>query len=219
MTGPVTTEKAGGRGVGRGVGRPRNEQVDEAVLDAALALLADGGYQAFSMETVAARAGVAKTTVYRRWPGKDELIMDALVLMKGEVPVPPGGTFRDDLRFMIHAMREQWWSGRHGRLMQRLAADGIEHPAHYNEFRTRLLAPRQARMFAILQRGVDEGAIAPDVDLTWALQLITSPVVAAGLGHQGPISPEQIDFIVDTVLDGLAAGATRSTSAPRGTEQ
>ena len=79
-------------------GRPRNAQADEAILDAVLALLSDGqSAAAISIEAVAARAGVGKATIYRRWPNKEALLLDAVLAMKGPLPDLEGRSVRYDL--------------------------------------------------------------------------------------------------------------------------
>ncbi len=185
-------------------GRPRSTAADEAILDATADLLAEQGFLALTIEAVAARAGVAKTTVYRRWPGKDELVMDALSCMKTPGTDLPGESVRGDLLCMLTRMRDVWLSGRFGRLMGRLAADGIERPDLYREFRARFVAPRRAAMREIIQRGIDEGTIWFDVDAEWVISLLTSPIITATLTHQNRVSDEQLEFIVDTVLRGVS---------------
>lgn len=185
-------------------GRPRSAAADQAILDATVDLLAEEGYLALTVEAVAARAGVAKTTVYRRWPGKDELVMDALCGVKDLEHVPPGESVRDDLLYMLQWMRSVWVVGRFGKLMRRLAADGIERPDLYREFRARFVAPRRVMMRAIIQRGKDEGTIRPDVDPEWMIALIVSPIISSVMTHQDAVTKRQVDFTVDTVLRGVA---------------
>src|SRR5437764_14075432 len=85
-------------------GRPRSERADKAIVDATLDLLAEeGGVTGVSIEAVAARAGVGKTTIYRRWPNKEALIIDALAALKEPFPVPRGDSARDDLVALAHA--------------------------------------------------------------------------------------------------------------------
>jgi AcrR family transcriptional regulator len=185
-------------------GRPRNEQADTAILDAAIDALADYGYLGLSVEAVAERAGVAKTTVYRRWPGKDELVFDAINKLKGPIATPPGKSVREDLSYLMDAMRAQWVNSRHGQVMRRLAADGSARPELFRQFRDRLVAPRQAVLRAVLQRGVADGLIRPDVDLQWAIDMLVAPVIVAVMTHKERVSPRQVQFTVDTVLRGLA---------------
>jgi AcrR family transcriptional regulator len=188
----------------RRAGRPRSVAVDTAIVEAAVEEMADNGYLGFSIEQVAARAGVAKTTVYRRWPSKDELIFEALGWLKGPVSQAPGGSVRDDLVYLMNRMREMWLNSVHGRVMRRLAADGSERPELYRHFRDRLIAPRQALVRQVLQRGVDEGLIRRDVDLGWVLDTLVAPVIVAAMTHKDRVTRKQVEFTVDTVLRGIA---------------
>src|SRR4051795_11415070 len=90
----------------KGPGRPRSAQADEAILEAVLELLSAGqSAAAISIEAVAAKAGVGKATIYRRWPNKEALLIDAVAAMKGPLPVPVGESVRDDLIMLIKANR------------------------------------------------------------------------------------------------------------------
>jgi len=193
-----------GAGEVRKRGRPRSAGADEAILDAAVDLLAEQGLLALSIEAVAARAGVAKTTVYRRWPNKDELLLDAVGCIKGPLVDPPGESVRGDLLWMLTRTRDGWFKGRFGRLMARLAADGLERPDLYREGRARYVAPRQAVLRRIIRRGIDEGMVRADADPEWVIALLTSPVISAAFTHQEAPSNRQLEFIVDTVLKGVA---------------
>src|SRR6185436_8741582 len=87
-------------------GRPRSAQADEAILDAVLEMLSGGhSVAAISIEAVASRAGVGKATIYRRWPNKEALIIDAVASMKGPLPAPVGESVRDDLVMLLKASR------------------------------------------------------------------------------------------------------------------
>src|SRR5262245_55974777 len=83
-------------------GRPRSAQADEAIIEAVLDILAEGTTpEALSIEAVAARAGVGKATIYRRWTSKEALILDAIITLKGPPPEPEGVSVRDDLVALI----------------------------------------------------------------------------------------------------------------------
>src|SRR5262244_3220874 len=88
-------------------GRPRSEQADQAIIDAALSLFAESGPEGLCIERVAARAGVGKATIYRRWPGKEDLLLDALAALRAPLPNPKGESVRDDLAALLDAMRAE----------------------------------------------------------------------------------------------------------------
>src|SRR5690348_3843840 len=111
--------------VRRGPGRPRSPQADHAILDATISLLSEGGYDALTMEKVAARAGVGKATVYRRWGSKVDLAVDALRASIAEVEVPSCGSLRDDLIGYVSGMIT-WLRESTGRVMAGLSAE-IQH--------------------------------------------------------------------------------------------
>ena len=184
-------------------GRPRSEQVEQAIVDATLDLLSDVGFQALSIEAIADKAGVAKTTVYRRWPGKDELVLDALSRLKGPIRTPPGDDVRADLIFLLEHVRQQWSRSPHGRLMHRLSVEGWDRPELYCDFRDRLIKPRRQVLMDVLQRGVDEGLIRADADLDAVHDLLVAPILAAAFTHQSMVSRSVLEFNVDTILAGV----------------
>ena len=185
-------------------GRPRRTDVDAAIIDATIDELEERGYVAASIEAIAARAGVAKTTVYRRWPSKDELVFDAINTLKGPISEAPGKGLREDLIYLMERMRRNWVNSRHGRVMRQLSAEGSRNPELYQAFRDRLVAPRQAVMFAVLRQGVEDGQIRADVDLRWVNDLLVAPVLVAVLTHRPHVTRAQLEFTIDTVLRGIA---------------
>jgi AcrR family transcriptional regulator len=185
-------------------GRPRSEIIDAAIREATIDELIERGFPALSMEAVAARAGVAKTTLYRRWPGTQELALDAMRSFDVDIDVPPDGSARDALRYLLERMRRTWTDPRYGALMRRVAADGTVQPEVYRQCRDRLIAPRVRVMDAVLRRAVTEGLIRPDVDLGWVRQALGAPIMAAVLTHKERVTRAQVEFTLDTVLRGLA---------------
>src|SRR3954464_2258351 len=109
-------------------GRPRSAQADEAILDAVLEMLSGGlSLAAISIEAVASKAGVGKATIYRRWPNKEALIIDAVASMKGPLPVPAGESVRDDLVMLIAGMRNQR-SEKYGKVTACLLPELVRNP-------------------------------------------------------------------------------------------
>lgn len=190
----------------RAPGRPRSEQAERAILAAALELLAEHSVAGLSMEAIAARAGVAKTTVYRRWPGKEELLLDALIGLKGPVPQPPGAGVRDDLVWLLTQIRARWEQEQSAPLMRRLVAEVDRHPELANEYWRRAVAPRRAVLHAVLRRGVATGLIRADADIELLGELLVAPVLLRVVIKPAPLSDAQTAELVDIVLGGVRPG-------------
>jgi AcrR family transcriptional regulator len=185
-------------------GRPRSEAIDEAILAATVEEIIARGFLGLSVEAVAARAGVAKTTLYRRWPGTHELALAAMRRFETDVRNPPAGTVRDQLLWLLEAMRRKWNDPQYSAMMRRVTGDGVAQPETYKQARDRLIGPQLQAMHRVLQRGVDEGLIRPDLDLSWVRQMMTAPITAATLTLKERVSRAQVEATVDTVLRGAA---------------
>jgi AcrR family transcriptional regulator len=191
----------------RGPGRPRNEATDAAILAAAVAELSERGFLAASMESIAARAGVAKTTVYRRWPSIDELTIAAISTFEQAQLEPPDGSVRDQLLWLLEGMRAKWTDPQYAAMMRRVAADGTTQPEIYRKSRDRVIGPVVRTMNAVLRRGIDEGVIRGGVELEWIRQMLVSPIMAATLTLKKRVTRAQVELTLDTVLAGLAPSA------------
>ena len=191
--------------VTRRPGRPRDESIDAAILDATIDELIERGYLGLSVESIAARARIAKTTLYRRWPNTDDLVLEAMrayvTISDDEPELAPG---RDELIYLLERMRKTWNDSRYAALMRRVAADGSSNPDVYRHFRDQLLQPKLERMNKALRRAVAAGVIRDGVDLALVRHMLTAPVLAAAMTHRDNFSRAQLAFTLDTVLAGLA---------------
>jgi AcrR family transcriptional regulator len=150
--------------VERRPGRPRSEHCDHAIQAAVLDLLVEEGFARMSIEGVAARAGVGKATIYRRWPSKEELVVDAVVGHSREHVVSPDtGSLRGDLLELLHAMVDKF--RRDGRLLLAFTAEQQHHPQLAEAFRRTFLDERRAATREIFERAVARGELPPDADL------------------------------------------------------
>jgi AcrR family transcriptional regulator len=191
----------------RGPGRPRSESIDSALLEAMLEELIEKGFVAASMESVAARACVAKTTLYRRYPNLTDLAVDALSTFEEVVEEPPDGTVREQFLWLLDGMRRKWSNPRYAAVMRRVVADATVEPETYRAARDRLVGPVVRASNTVIRRAMDEGLIRSDVDLDFVRQLLVSPIMAAALTLRPRITRAQVELTVDTVLAGLAPGA------------
>lgn len=199
----------------RGPGRPRSEEAERAILDAAVDLLAKCGVAGLSIEAVAAHACVAKTTVYRRWSSKTELVLAALTQMKGPIVQPPGESVRGDLLFLVRYACRSRRNAPEAQIFARLVAEADQHPEIGEQYWHRVIRPRRELMYGVLRRGIEEGLIRPDANLELMGEMLTAPVVVGRLHDSGYVrSEEEIEQLVDAVLAGWAPTASAASTAP-----
>lgn len=136
----------------RGPGRPRQEHVTRAVLDAVVDLVAESGMNALTMDAVAARAGVSKPAMYRRWPTKQDLVIAAAESRIGPLTVPDMGDFRAELRAVLTARAEAYRQPGVGRLLAGVigaAAEAGAEPGAYRAYTSRVMSETRH----LLERG------------------------------------------------------------------
>ena len=188
----------------RAAGRPRDPKVDAAILSATLQLLATAGYEALTIEAVAAEAGVGKASVYRRFPGKEQLVVEAVASLIEPLEPPAGSSVRDELVRLLEAVRRKSVSSLADKIFPRLLGAGAENPELMRRYREQVLDPRRRRFLDLLERGVGEGLVRPDVDPEHATDLLIGPMAYRNLIRRDPPpGPELAARIVDDVLVAL----------------
>jgi AcrR family transcriptional regulator len=185
-------------------GRPRSERADRAIIDAALSLFAESGPEGLCIEKVAARAGVGKATIYRRWPGKEDLLLDAIVAVAAPLPEPEGRSVRDDLVAILAAMRNAVADPCRAREFALLLGEGAKYPRLMARYVDTVLEPRREVVRSVLRRGAATGELRADVDVEAALFMLTGAVLARGKYEPGSMPPGYVERVVDELLAGLA---------------
>jgi AcrR family transcriptional regulator len=195
-------DRAAGGGAPRG--RPRSQEADRAILAATVELLAERGLAAMSIEEVAARAGVGKATIYRRWPSKGLLALDAFVAsFQEQQPLPDTGTLRGDLLDALHAWVRAVTRTPMGRLLADLIAEAQHDPELRAAWRDRVMEPLRVQHRIMLDRAIVRGEIPPSVDREVVLDLFFgSAQHRLLLGHL-PMTEHFIHEVVDVILDGI----------------
>lgn len=151
-------------------GRPRSEASRQAILSAAIAELEDKGYAAVTMDAIAARAGTGKQTIYRWWPSKAEVVLEALLERAAEqVALPDEGSLRADLVAFLSATFRQ--RGQRP-LLVGLMAQAVLDPAFAAAFKQRFLFARRAALRSVLDRAVSRGEVATSVDLELLIDVV-----------------------------------------------
>jgi AcrR family transcriptional regulator len=192
----------------------RSDRAREAVLEAADGLLVEKGYAGVTMEGIAARAGVAKQTIYRWWPSKFEVLMDTFLDDAGsQLAIPDTGTTTEDLRQHLHRLADFLTEADAGQVMLALIGQAQHDRAVAAVFRQRYLDDRRALDRTILERGVARGDVRADVDLDLVIDVLYGPVYHRVLLSGLPVNGEFIDALVGHVFAPLA-GAVPLPPAP-----
>jgi AcrR family transcriptional regulator len=178
-------------------GRPRDASADHRILAATFRKLVDVGYPGLSVEAVAADAGVAKTTIYRRYPTKRDL---AIAALSQEAPFPPPSPElhgREAIeRFVRQAVAMLIESGA-VRILGSLLVEDQRDPGILAAFRARILEPRRALVTGMIERGIQRGEIRPDVDSL----VVTEMIAGAVFGHHVILGLPTSDAWVETLVD------------------
>jgi AcrR family transcriptional regulator len=187
-------------------GRPRSEQARRAVLDAALAQFEKQGYAGATIEAIAARSGVAKTTIYRWWPNRAALLVDVLVEMASElVPAPQGGdpmrAMRAELRGIAGAIR-----GPLGSLLTSLLGDAQQDPLVRSALIGRLFHPRSQATAGNISRAQAAGALRSDVSPDLVTDLLVGPLFYRMFVQHQPVTDAFVQQVLQYVLEGLRPG-------------
>jgi AcrR family transcriptional regulator len=185
-------------------GRPRSAQADRAILTAALDLFAECGPDALCIEQVAAKAGVGKATIYRRWPGKEDMLVDALGALSTNLPEPQGKSVRADLTALLNAICREAADPRRARLFALLQGEGKRYPRVLARYTSTVVQPQRELVRAVLRRGVATGELREDTDIDAASHLLDGAVLASRYGP-GPADARYARRVVDELLRGLAA--------------
>jgi AcrR family transcriptional regulator len=199
----VGTE-GGAPGARRGPGRPREERVTGAVLEAVLALATEQGVEAVTMDAVAARAGVSKPAIYRRWKSKQELVIAAAETRIGLLTVPDLGDLRAELRVILTARLEAYRLPGTARLLAELvgAVARTEEPGGGEYARYAQRAMGQTR--TVIERGIARGQVRPEVDVRSVVTMVAAPLVYRLVVESELPTSALVDDVVELVARAVA---------------
>ena len=184
-------------------GRPRSATSRRKTLDAAFELLGTIGYPAMSIELVAATAGVAKSTIYRSWPDRAALAVDAFFAnTEEELRFPDHARGAEDFRAQVHRLAGVL-RGPRGEALAALIAGGRSDPALRRAIGERWVLPRKRWGEARLARAVADGECRPGLDIDAALTAIYSALYAPLLLGRGVEPAERLDACLDIVFAGI----------------
>jgi AcrR family transcriptional regulator len=201
---PLTTKR----------GRPRSEEVERAILQAAAAILNEGGFASMSIEEVAALAGVGKASIYRRWSSKGALALDAFLgdFLQLQPPVDTGSLESDMNAALTHWVRAV--SGTpSGRTLVGLIAEAQLDPELASAWRTGVIIPSRNQHRPMIERAIERGEIPIGSDVDVLMDMLYGPAYHRLLHWHLPLSEEFVRRVVAVVVVGAKAGAAVTSEA------
>jgi AcrR family transcriptional regulator len=193
-------------------GRHRSREAEAAILKATLHLLERNPLRKVTVDTIAERAGVSKATIYKWWPNKRLVALDAyLAGMTERVLMPDTGSAERDFTEQLRSLTEFYLSPS-GRLFKQFIAEGQSDPGFLALFRERFLYARRDAARVMWRRGVDRGEIRKEVDGEMVLDLIYGPTVFRLLAGHGALSGQEASAMVEAAFGGLRQPGFRSSA-------
>jgi AcrR family transcriptional regulator len=196
-------------------GRPRSENSRQAILRSTIKLLRRSSFADLSIEAIAADAKVGKATVYRWWPNKGALVVDAFAFStEDELHFPDSGSVYKDMSLQI----SQWLGVLHsprGCIVRAIIAAGQSDRELLEEFRKRLLRPRRQEAYQTLRRGIERGELPRNLDLDLVLDILYGAIYMRFLIRHDELSEDYVKEVCRLVLDGAAACKNGSSKTQR----
>lgn len=186
-------------------GRPRSVRAHQSILDAALQLLTESGFEGMSIEAVAARAGVGKTTIYRRWDSKEELVADAIERLRGEeFLVPDTGNFLRDVGELVGQKVSVVSGSYDGRTLARLIGAAASNPRFMDLYWKNYVSPRREALARAIERAKERGEIRADADAEMVMDLIGGALLYRLLVRpEGPEPEEYLRRALKVIRQGI----------------
>jgi AcrR family transcriptional regulator len=185
-------------------GRPRSQQARAAVLRATSELMREVGLRAMTTEDIAARSGASKATIYKWWPNKYAVAVEAFLSeMAVESADPDTGSAREDFRRALRGLIH-FYTGEYGRAYAQLVGEAQFDPKIGAELRDHLVGSRRELVRAIWDRGVARGELRADVDPEVAIDLIFGPAMYRLVAGHAPLDDGAAEAVIDAAIRGLA---------------
>jgi AcrR family transcriptional regulator len=200
-----TMKKAAAKGLNDAVPRPRGADATTAILSAALELGEEVGFDTLTIEGIADRTGVAKTTIYRRWPNVWALVMDAFLSeVTRTAPIREKATARESFAASMKSLARAY-RGQQGKIMQPLLGRAQVDERLRDAVKTRWVEPRRQIAREIVRRGIANGELRPGLDPDVVLDALYGSLYHRLLVpyNDAAISDSYIDAVIDTVFGGL----------------
>jgi AcrR family transcriptional regulator len=185
-------------------GRPRSKTIHQTILATAFELVLQAGFRSVSIESIAAKAGVGKTTIYRRWPNKAAVIMDAFTGKVGSGTLfPEAVSATESIRLQMRAMARSF-RGNDGALVKALLAEAQFDPELAKAFRERWTMPRRKLATGVIREAIQQGGLRSGLDPEDVIDILYAPIYYRLQMGTGPMSDAYVEGIFRQAMQGLA---------------
>jgi AcrR family transcriptional regulator len=199
----------------KGRGRQRSTKSESAILTATLRLLRSKPLRDITIEEIAQKAGVGKATIYKWWPSKAYVALDAFLRkMFKSVATPDTGSAQRDLTEQLHSVMA-FYTSPTGRIFSQFLAEGRSDPKFAALFRERFLQPRREAVGIILDRGIKRGELNGKLDREIVLDLIYGPMIFRLMAGHGPLNEKEADAMISTLLRGIGTNAIKTVRSSK----
>jgi AcrR family transcriptional regulator len=186
-------------------GRPRRASAGPAIIEATLELLADRGFQETTIDAIAARAGVGRNTIYRRWSSKEELIADALHELTAELDVHEGDDLYALLLDWVQDFARVFADPTFGRILPAVLGELQRNPVFARVYSERNVRPRYDALLELLEQAREQGELRPDVDIEQVADLLVgAPFVRLLPVGLPPLTERYAEELLETIWRGIA---------------
>jgi AcrR family transcriptional regulator len=188
-------------------GRPRSEPAHRALLEAALREFAARGYEAMSLEAIAAAAGVSKLTLYRRWDSKLALVRELLQSVSDETPIEDQGSLEENLRVLLREAYQASITSLAGQIIPRIVGEVASHPELLEVYRKEILRPRLERLKVLIALAHERGELREDLPFTVLADMFAGPIFyhLTVLALVEPNQPDDVpELLTQAILKGIA---------------
>lgn len=195
-------------------GRPRDEKLHRAILQTTYNLVLQVGFRAVSVESIAATAGVSKATIYRRWPNKAAVVMDAFTDRVGSGSLfPKAQSATESIRLQMRAMARSF-RGDDGALVRALLAEAQFDPELARAFRERWTMPRRKLGITVVEEAIRQGEMSADIDPADVIDILYGPIYYRLQMGTGALSNAYVDRIFRRAMKGLGGKDRASRDCP-----
>ncbi|HEX2433020.1 MAG TPA: TetR/AcrR family transcriptional regulator [Gaiellaceae bacterium] len=185
-------------------GRPRNRSADKAIVDATLELLAERGFQAATIDAIAARAGVGRNTIYRRWSGKEELIADAIRELGADLDMHEADDLYTTLLEWIRDFTRLFSDPLFGRILPAVLGELQRNPSFAAAYADRVVRPRREALLELLEQAVERGQLRRNADLDQIVDLLAgAPFVRLLPVGLPPVTERYAEELLETIWYGI----------------